>query len=147
MPQSLSCVLPHIVFSTKNREKLIVPAIEHEMHAYMAAAFQRCQSPALSINGTEDHVHCYCSLTRTISIAQLVERVKSSSSGWRRKSDPRFQWQNGYAAFSIGRSSDAALRHYIAAQKEHHKKVSYKDELRALFKKYDVGFDEQYVWD
>jgi len=81
MPQSLSCVLLHVVFSTKNREPLIQPEIEPELFPYMSSLFLKCGSPATLINGTPDHIHALCSLSRTITIAKMVQTVKASSSG------------------------------------------------------------------
>jgi putative transposase len=80
MPQSLSCVLVHLVFSTKNRHAWLTPEIEPELHPYLASVFRACESPALTINGTTDHVHCLFQLARTQPVCDVVEEVKKRSS-------------------------------------------------------------------
>ena len=150
MPQSLSSVLIHLVFSTKNRDPLISAEIAPELHAYMAAVFRACHSPALSINGTENHIHGLFALSRTVTVADVVEEVKKRSSKWVKGKGlafRNFQWQTGYGAFSIGQSNVPALLRYIAEQKEHHRRRTFEDEYRGLLKMYGVSFDERYVWD
>ncbi|HXG66182.1 MAG TPA: IS200/IS605 family transposase [Blastocatellia bacterium] len=150
MPQSLSSILIHLVFSTKQREPFIYPEIEPEMHAYLATIFRECHSPALIIGGEKDHIHALFALARTWAVADLVEEVKKRSSKWIKTKGPEFrgfQWQAGYGAFSIGQSSVAALKKYIADQKERHRRKSFQEEYRALLAKYNVAYDERYVWD
>jgi|SRR5437660_11720378 len=150
MPQSLSSILVHLVFSTKNREPFISPEVETELHKYIAAILRACKSPALLIGGTEDHIHTLFALSRTIAVADLVEEVKTSTSKWIKTKGPRFRqfhWQSGYGAFSIGQSSVQALKHYISTQKEHHARKSFQNEFRLLCKKYGVELDERYAWD
>ena len=150
MPQSLSTILIHIIFSTKNREPLLMPEIESILYSYMAGIFRDCGSPALAIGGTEDHTLVLCSLSRTRSVASIVEEIKTGSSKWIKTKGPGFNgfhWQRGYAAFSIGRSNEVILKRYIANQKLHHKKISFQDEMREFFQKYGVAYDEQFVWD
>lgn len=150
MPQSLSNVLIHIVFSTKNRAPFIQPPIENELHRYLAATLRTLESPALSINGATDHVHILCALSRRIAIADLIELLKKPSSKWMKTKGPglrSFFWQTGYGAFSIGESNREACLRYIAGQKTRHKRQSFQDEYREILNKYKVEFDERYVWD
>ena len=150
MPQSLSSILIHLVFSTKHRERLIYASIEPELHAYLAAVFHECKSPALAIGGHEDHIHALFALSRSATVADVVEEVKKRSSKWIKTKDEtlrQFQWQAGYGAFSIGRSNVAALRRYIAGQKEHHRRRTFRDELVTLLRQYEVEYDERYLWD
>ena len=150
MPQSLSSILIHLVFSTKNREPFITPAIETELHPYMAKVFRELKSPSLAINGTNDHGHVLFSLSRSITVAELVEELKTSTSKWvktKGREFKNFHWQRGYGAFSIGQSNVATLKRYIHGQKEHHQRMSFQEELRALLAKYRIKYDEQYVWD
>ena len=150
MPQSLSSILIHLVFSTKNREPFITSNIELELHSYLAAILREYNSPAIAINGTTNHVHILFALARTITIAELVEEVKKRSSKWIKTKGHEyrnFQWQTGYGAFSIGQSNVAALKKYIAGQKEHHRHKSFEEEYRNFLEKYGVAFDEKYVWD
>src|SRR5712675_2024038 len=123
MPQSLSSILVCLVFSTKNREPFIKPAIESELHAYMAKIFRALKSPSLAIDGTTDHVHILFCLGRVVKIADLVEEVKTGSSKWIKTKGLEFRnfhWQKGYGAFSIGQSNVMALKKYILGQKHHH---------------------------
>jgi putative transposase len=147
MPQSLSSILIHLIFSTKNRQPLITANVETELHKYMATIFRGCKSPTLLIGGTEDYLHALFVLSRT---PDLVEEVKTSSSKWMKtKGDElrQFQWQAGYGAFSIGQSNVEVLKRYTSKQKEHHRSRSFQDELRSLCKRYGVEIDERYVWD
>lgn len=125
MPQSLSSILVHLIFATKGREPFITPAVEQELHAYLSAVFRECGSPALAVNGTANHVHVLFALSRKVAVADLVEEAKKRSSKWIKTKGPglrNFRWQTGYGAFSIGQSNVAAQRHYIAGQKEHHRR-------------------------
>ena len=150
MPQSLSSILIHLIFSTKNREPIITPEIETELYPYMASIFKAIKSPALIINGTSDHLHTLFALSRVMTIADLVEEVKTESSKWiktKGREFRNFHWQSGYGAFSIGQSQVPALKRYVAKQKEHHRRVDYQDEYRKFLKLYEVEYDERYVWD
>lgn len=150
MPQSLSNILVHLVFSTKNRESLILPEWEPELYAYMAGIHKHMGCPVLKIGGTENHLHILFRLERVVTVSQLLEEVKKSASRWIKNKDERlgrFAWQAGYGAFSIGMSNVKALEAYIAGQKEHHQRISFEDEYRALLRKYRVEWDEKYVWD
>lgn len=150
MPQSLARILVHIVFSTKHRQPFIKPEIENELYSYMASIFREYESPAIIINGVEDHVHILCVLSRKIALSDLIEKVKKSSSKWIKTKGAaykNFYWQNGYGAFSIGESGVEALKIYIADQKEHHRKKTFQEELREFFKLYKIEYDEKYVWD
>ena len=150
MPQSLSSVLIHLVFSTKNRQPLITPAIEPELFKYLATELRNMDCPSLAINGTTDHVHILFALSRTMTIANIVKSIKGSTSRWikTRSTELRsFEWQVGYGAFSIGRSQAEQVTRYIARQKVHHRKLSFQDELRTLLLKYEVPYDEKYLWD
>src|SRR5688572_903725 len=112
MSQSLSSILIHLVFSTKNREPFITPAIESELHPYMAKIFRELKSPSLAIDGTSDHVHMLFSLSRIITVADLVEELKTNTSKWiktKGREFKHFHWQRGYGAFSIGQSNVMSL--------------------------------------
>jgi putative transposase len=150
MPQSLSSILIHLIFSTKNREPLIATSIEPELYPYMATIFRALKSPLLAIDGTSDHVHILFSLGRVVKIADLVEEVKTESSKWIKTKGPgfgNFYWQKGYGAFSIGQSQVPDLKRYIARQRIHHQRVTFQDEYRKFLKSYGIEYDGKYVWD
>jgi putative transposase len=150
MPQSLANVLIHIVFSTKNRAPYIETEIQNPLHAYLATACRTCGCPAHKIGGTNDHIHILCSLSRTITMADFIGTIKADSSKWiktQRTSLGGFSWQNGYGAFSIGQSQLDIVKKYIAGQNEHHRVRTFQEEFREFLKKYEIQFDERYVWD
>jgi putative transposase len=150
MSQSLSSVLIHLVFSTKNREPFITPAIETELHPYMAKVFRERKSPSLAIDGTNDHIHILFSLARVTTIADIVEEVKTSTSKWiktKGREFRNFHWQRGYGAFSIGQSNVASLKRYITSQKQHHRRLTFQDEYRKFLKAYGIDYDEEYIWE
>lgn len=150
MPQSLSLILVHIVFSTKSREPIIQVGERDRLFSFLGGIARDCGAPMLDRGGVADHVHLLCSLGRTITVAKLVEQLKTRSSLWLKTLAPpysRFQWQVGYGAFSIGRSQQSVLGRYFAKQEAHHAERDFKTEFRGLLKKYDVPYDERYVWD
>ena len=151
MPQSLAKVLLHLVFSTKHRQPFLQsPSVRQSLHAYVVGIFANLDCPSLIVNSVEDHIHVLFRLSRTESIARVVEEVKKSSSAWIKTQDAclgGFYWQSGYAVFSVSQSSVPRVKRYIADQEEHHRKLSFQDELRVLLRKHEIEFDERYVWD
>ena len=152
MPQSLSNLITHVVFSTKNREAWIIPDIRPSFHAAMAEIIRSDGGDAYRVGGTADHVHLAISLKRTQTVSDVVKRLKRSSNLWfKAQSESQdfqgFQWQRGYGAFSISRSHLDALIGYIDNQEEHHRKMTFQDEYRQLLSKYEIQYDEKYVWD
>jgi putative transposase len=150
MPQSLARVLVHLVFSTKNRAAVLTPEIRTELHPYLSVVLNNDGCPSLRVGGVEDHVHLFFALSRTRSIAQVVENVKTSSSKWLKTKDPAladFHWQSGYGIFSVSQSNADEVIDYILRQEEHHSKMTFQDELRRPLERYEVEYDERYVWD
>ncbi len=150
MASTLTKLLVHITFSTKNRAPLIPVDIEPELYAYIGGICRGADSPLLAMNGTMDHVHMMVSLGKTVALSDLMLEVKRDSSKWiktRGATLGGFEWQEGYFAFSIGESIVEALRAYITNQKEHHRQVDFKDEVRALLRKYGLEWDERYIWE
>lgn len=150
MPQSLSRILTHLVFSTKHRVACITPDIQRELHPYLAGVLDNIDCPALQVGGVEDHVHLFFGLSRTMSIAEVVEKVKTSSSKWLKTKSPalrEFHWQQGYGAFSVSQSDADAVVTYVRDQSRHHQKMTFQDEYRKLLEKYHMSYDERYVWD
>lgn len=149
MSQSLVKILVHIVFSTKDRARLIPPDFEPRLYGYIGGIITNSKGRLIIAGGFWDHIHILASIGR-IAIAELIGDIKRESSGWIKKQDKRFEkfyWQRGYGAFSIGQSQVPEVTRYIANQKEHHQNQSYQDEFRALCKKYGVEIDERYCWD
>ncbi len=150
MSQSLSNVLLHIVFGTKHRQPWLVVDIDEELRKYIGGICRDLGCPAHKIGCADDHIHISCSLSRTLAIAKLIEEIKTGSSKWMKTNGPDFAdfaWQNGYGAFSIGQSQLIDLKRDIANQRDHHRRVTFQDEFRQLLVKYEIEFDERYVWD
>ena len=151
MPQSLANVLLHVVFSTKHREPFLATReLREAMEGYIVGALRNQRCPSLIVGAMPDHIHILCQLSRTITIAKLLEEVKADSSAWTKTLDPSlrpFYWQNGYGAFSVSQSNVDAVRGYIANQEEHHRRHSFQDEYRRLLEKHGIAYDERYVWD
>ena len=149
MAQSLSQILLHVIFSTKDREPIIPPELADELYRYLASACDAHGSHAYRIDGMPDHVHIACTLPRTVTVSKLLEEIKKSSSKWIKERDPRcdeFAWQGGYGAFSLGQSQLATVIQYIERQKEHHEKRTFKEEFIELLQKYKVDYDERHMW-
>jgi REP element-mobilizing transposase RayT len=150
MGQSLVKNYVHIVFSTKHRAPLITENIENSLHAYMGGICNNLGCPPLKIGGYYDHVHILCALSKKIALMKLLEEVKGHSSKWMKlqgEAFHNFYWQDGYGAFSVNPSQVETVTRYIANQKAHHGKKIFQDEYRAFLKKYNVAYDERYVWD
>src|ERR1041384_4353867 len=147
MPQSLSAVYIHLVFSTKNRRPLLRDKPQREaLHAYLGGVSKTLQCPPLIVGGVEDHVHMLCRLGRTISQADWGKEVKRVSSLWLKSQGSvyaEFEWQGGYADFSVSQSNLEQVKQYIADQEEHHRKIGFQDELRALLRKHEIEWDEE----
>src|SRR5258708_4635661 len=140
MPQSLANVLLHIVFSTKDRRPFLQSEeVRGEMNAYLIGTLQNIGCPSLIVRTVEDHMHCLCQLSRTRTIADLVQEMKVESSSWAKKQGPAlrdFAWQSGYGAFSVSQSNVEQVKTYIANQEEHHRRILFQDELRALLRRH-----------
>ncbi|MHA3771677.1 IS200/IS605 family transposase [Verrucomicrobiota bacterium sgz303538] len=151
MPQSLSTVYLHLVFSTKERVPFLRQSdLRAEMHAYLGGVSRKLDCPAVLVGGVEDHVHLLARIGRMIAQAEWVKELKRASSIWIKERDPvleDFAWQAGYGIFSVSVSSLEFVRGYIEKQEEHHRRMTFQDEYRALLRKHGAEWDERYVWD
>jgi REP element-mobilizing transposase RayT len=151
MPQSLSAVYIHLVFSTKDRQPFLRDRdMRESLHAYLGGISKRLDCPPIIVGGTEDHVHLLTRFGRTITQAEWVKELKRVSNLWLKDQSltyADFQWQGGYADFSVSPSNLERVKKYIANQEDNHRKLSFQDELRALLRKHKVEWDERYVWD
>ncbi len=150
MPQSLDNIVLHVVFSTKDRMALLGDSVRPSLHAYLATLVRDSGCECPRVGGVADHVHLAVRFSRTLTVAALVETLKTASSKWLKKTFPYlsgFAWQRGYGVFSVGPTDLEALVAYIDHQDEHHRSRSFQEEYRAFLKKYAVSFDERYVWD
>jgi REP-associated tyrosine transposase len=150
MPQSLSKVVLHIIFSTKNRQPWLGRDVRTRMHAYLTTICRDLGAEFVRVDGVSDHVHIVTTLPRTVSQAELIEQIKKTSSKWIKAVDARycgFFWQRGYSAFSVSPSRLDEVLKYVETQEEHHRTESFQEEYRVFLRKHGVGFDERYVWD
>jgi REP element-mobilizing transposase RayT len=150
MGQSLVKNYIHLVFSTKYREPLIDEAIESDLYAYLGGICNQLECQPVKIGGFTDHIHILCMLSKKTALMKLVEELKSHSSKWiktKGETYRNFYWQGGYGAFSVNPAEMDVVVRYIENQKEHHRKKSFQEEYRAFLKKYEVEYDERYVWD
>ena len=150
MGQSLAKNLIHLIFSTKERRPFLDDTVRESLHAYIAGVLKEQESPCLAVNSVTDHVHVLFCLNKNAALAQVIMQAKKGASRWMKTQGPRyadFGWQNGYGAFSVSQSSVEGVRRYIANQAEHHRKVTFQEELRAFFKRHEMEYDERYIWE
>jgi REP element-mobilizing transposase RayT len=152
MPQSLANVVVHITYSTKNRTPWLKdPHKRAELYAYNATILKHnVDSPALLINGVEDHIHILCALSRKFAIMDLIKESKTETTKWIKKQGRTyadFHWQAGYGIFSVSPSNIDQVKRYIANQEQHHKQMSFQEEFRETCRRHGLEIDERYAWD
>jgi len=148
MPQSLSKIYLHVIFSTKDRRADILPRYKEELHDYFGGTLNAIGCQSIIVGGMADHIHMLFCLSRTKSIADVVKEVKANTTKWyKEKVGCEFAWQRGYAAFSVSQSRVEDARNYIARQEEHHRRRTFQGEHRAFLESYGIRYDEAYVWD
>jgi len=150
MSQALAKIYLHLIFSTKNRERSLPDDVRDDLHSYMGGILHGLGCSPIEINTEPDHAHVLFVMTRTETISNVVGQLKKSSNDWLRNRDPQFRhfyWQGGYGVFSVSQSAVEEVRQYIRDQREHHKQVSFQDEFRIFLKRYEMEFDERYVWE
>ena len=150
MARSLSFLLVHVVFSTKDRAPVLDEAMRPDLYAYLATIVRNNECECFRVGGVADHVHLAIRLNRQGNVSDLVAEIKASSSKWLKSHAPklaRFAWQRGYGAFSVGPADLSALIRYIDTQEAHHAKHTFQDELRVFLKRYGIECEERYLWD
>ena len=136
----------HLVFSTKDREPIIAPAWQRQLHKYLAGTVDGLGAQCEIVGGTADHVHLLVRLRATHTVADFMRELKRASSIWVHSdmSRPEFAWQEGYAAFTVSASAVDEVRRYIENQEEHHRERTSREELKILLVRSGVKFDERY---
>ncbi len=150
MPQSLSAVYIHLVFSTKHRHPFLRDeSLRNDLHSFLGGTSKTLECPPILVGGVEDHVHLLARFGRTITQADWVKELKRVSNLWLKEEGglDNFEWQGGYADFSVNQSNLEQVKKYIANQDDHHRKLSFQDEVRALLTKHRMDWDERYIWD
>jgi putative transposase len=146
MPHSYSQDYQHIVFSTKERRKLISKSMQPKLWAYMAGIGRNHGFLVLANGGMEDHVHLLVQVPARIAAARVVSLVKANSSGWMNDHGMKFAWQEGYGAFSVSKSNLGAVTRYINNQEKHHRKMTFEEEFIGFLKKLGIEYDPKYVF-
>jgi REP element-mobilizing transposase RayT len=147
MPHTYTNLLVHIVFSTKGRYRFIRGEHEARLYEYIGGAIRGMRCVCLEIGGVEDHIHILVKLRPTLNVSKFLEELKPSVTKWARSIiHPKFEWQDGYGAFSVGESQIPSVRSYIRNQKEHHQNQMFEDEFKGMLKKAGIEYDEKYLW-
>jgi len=150
MPQSLVYNYLHITFSIKDRQAFIDKHIQNELYAYLGGICKKYECNPLTVGGHQDHIHILCTLSQKTTLMNLIEKLKTGSSKWIKTKGNKyknFYWQHGYGAFSVNPTEIDTVMDYIKNQEIHHKKRTFQEEYRAFLKKYNIDYDERYVWD
>jgi REP element-mobilizing transposase RayT len=146
MSHSFVSLVYHIIFSTKNRRPLLKPEIRDELYAYTGGVLRSEKGRLRKAGGISDHIHLLVQLNATLSVATCVQKIKSNTSRWLKRRFPthsKFAWQEGYAAFSVSPSQIPKVKAYIENQEKHHRKKSFREELRDLLKAHNLEFEEE----
>ena len=137
-----------LVFAVKFRAAVIDSSWKEELYKYMTGIVQEQKHKMIIINGVADHVHLLIGFKPHQSLSELMQDVKGSSSKWineRKLTRSKFNWQEGYGAFSYSNSDLPNVIRYIKNQEEHHRKIVFKDEYRLYLKEFEIDFDEKYI--
>jgi putative transposase len=132
----------HLIFGTKDRATLIAKSVQPELWAYIAGICRNQGMAAIAVNGMEDHAHVLFHLPPIMALAEAVRLIKANSSKWMNEHGRRFGWQKGYGGFSVSVSNTAIVAKYIRNQEQHHRKMTFEQEYRALLKKHGMKPDE-----
>ena len=150
MSQSLSQLFAHLIFSTKDRYAFLAPSIRGQVHAYLAVVLRDMGSPYVVVGGVADHVHILYDIGRTVAVKDYVEQLKRESSKFVKTLGDdldKFYWQRGYGIFSVSPTHRESVVKYIENQEEHHRTKTFQEEYREFLNRYEIEFDERYVWD
>jgi REP element-mobilizing transposase RayT len=147
VPDSYTNLLYHIVFSTKDRRPFITPEHETRLYDYIGGTLRQGGGVCLELNGTMDHLHLLAKLRPTHAVSEVLRDLKANASGWMHEVFPsleNFSWQRGYGAFTVSQSNVEEVRRYIATQKQHHRKVSFRDEFIQFLRSNGIRYDDRF---
>ncbi len=150
MANTYSQITIHIVFAVKYRENLLKTKHKKELYKYISGIIKNKNQKLLAINGASDHVHILIGMSPSITLSDLVRDIKNNSSKFINDKKwilGKFQWQEGYGAFSYSRSQRPEIINYINNQEEHHKKASFREEYLNILKKFDVEYNDEYLFE
>jgi len=149
MGSTLTNLVFHVIFSTKNREPTIISEMRDELHRYMGGIIKGESGVVLEIGGMADHIHIVIKLKPVHSLSEIMRKVKGNSSKWvneQNRLKDRFAWQEGYGAFTVSESQISAVIRYVKEQEKHHRIFSFKDEFIRILKRHRVEYEERYLW-
>ena len=149
MSHSYTCLLYHLVFSTRNREPWLKRELRPRLCKYLSGAIRSEGGFCTLANATADHVHVLAQLRQGKALSDLLRTIKANSSGWMHDTFPQlrsFSWREGYGAFSVSQSQKDRVRRYIAKQEDHHRKTTFQEEFLKLLKAHKIEYDEDYLW-
>ncbi len=149
MASTLTNLLYHVVFSTKERQNIIESSFRENLYSYMGGIIRGEKGILISIGGTQDHIHIFMKIPPDVSVSHMLKCLKGNSSKWvneNKHSKIHFNWQIGYGAFTVSQSNIEAVIKYIEHQEEHHRKQTFKEELISLLEKNNIEYDERYLW-
>lgn len=149
MPNTFTSLHVHVVFSTKNRERWLRPEIEEDVWRYLGGICRAHQIKPVQIGGFDDHVHLLLGLPPTLALSNAMKRIKGESSKWlsaELQGMKDFAWQDGYGAFSVGKSQIADTVRYIQDQRQHHQRVAFEDEYRKFLHVHEIVSEERYIF-
>ncbi len=150
MARTLTNLLFHVVFSTKNRRGWIDQSFEGELHDYMGGIIRNLGGTLLEINGTSNHVHILVQMKPTHTLSVMVGKVKANSSKWlneQRRMMLKFGWQDGYGAFTVSESMVEVTRKYVRNQKEHHRKMTFEEEFERMLRANQIEFSPEHLFE
>ena len=148
MPDSYTNLLYHLVFSTKDRRPIITRDYEVRLYDYLGGTIRKLGGISLELNGTEDHIHLLAKLRPDCALSNVLRDLKANATGWMHDVFPsvkNFSWQRGYGAFTVSQSHVEGVREYISRQKEHHRKISFRDEFIQFLQENGIEYDERFI--
>lgn len=143
-------LLFHIVYSTKYRRNLITPDISERLFEYTGGIIREQKGILLAIGGMPDHIHILAKLSPTIAVSDVLRIIKTNSSKWFNdtfKRETKFHWQTGFGAFSVSKSDEPIVANYIRTQREHHRKMTFRDEYLLILQRHEIDFEEKYLFE
>ena len=147
MPSTHVSLRYHVVFSTKNRLPFIENTWRTRLHEYLGGTVRGLGGVPLQVGGVDDHVHLLVGLKAIHAVSDIVREVKKASNSWVQEAlDRKFQWQEGYGAFTVSRSDVGEVTDYIASQEEHHRKRTFQEEYLAFLEEQGIEYDPRYLW-
>ena len=148
MSDSYTNLLYHLVFSAKDRRPLITPDYEVRLYDYLGGTIRKLGGISLELNGTEDHVHLLAKLRPDCALSDVLRDLKANATGWMHDVFPslkNFSWQRGYGAFTVSQSNVEEVRNYIARQKQHHRKTSFREEFIQFLQANGIDHNDQFI--